>query len=185
MLIQKRSATKDMDPNCWTISVGGHMHEGDTPITAAVREAKEEIGLEIDAEQLHLLGEVLKQGTRETEYWYGFRYDLLEDAVLTGHPDEVAELRFVSLEELRKMIHDPAIAWAEDPKKLITDFMLTTGTTSPSALPLGTQSAPSGGAEPGGTVRLKHDDYARQSREIRPVVPPGLGNEIPQEGVSR
>ncbi|OGL78498.1 hypothetical protein A3J43_03925 [Candidatus Uhrbacteria bacterium RIFCSPHIGHO2_12_FULL_54_23] len=124
MLLQKRSAQKDLNPNCWTISVGGHMHYGDTPVEAAVREAKEEIGLEIDAERLHPLGEGLKRNTKETEYWYGFRYDLLEDVTLVAHPDEVAELRFVPLDELRRMMRDPSVLWAADPKRLIQAFIL-------------------------------------------------------------
>ena len=125
MLIQKRSATKDMDPNCWTISVGGHMHEGDTPIEAAVREAQEEIGIAVVPERLRLLGTVLKWGTRETEFWYGYRYDLIEEATLVPHPDEVAELRFVSMDTLRHMIEDPLVPWAEDPKMLIKKYILS------------------------------------------------------------
>ena len=119
MLIQKRSATKDTDPHHWTISVGGHMQYGDTPIEAAVREAREEIGLTIWRERLHLLGEVLMRSPVESEYWYGYRYDMPEEASLKAHPDEVAEIKFVPLSELRAIIDDPAVAWSEDPRMLI------------------------------------------------------------------
>jgi isopentenyldiphosphate isomerase len=66
----------------------------------------------------------LKRGTRETEFWYGYRYDLVKDAGLIAHPDEVAELRFVSLDELKQMLNDPSVVWAEDPKELIQKFIL-------------------------------------------------------------
>jgi len=124
MLIQKRSATKDFEPGCWTLSVGGHVQHGDTPVIAAVREAKEEVGLDILPEKLQALGEVLTRNVRETEYWYGFRYDMPTEVSLTAHPDEVAELQFVPLKELRGMIDDPAIQWSEDAKRLIKDFIL-------------------------------------------------------------
>ena len=124
MLLQKRSATKDLGPNCWTLSVGGHMRYGTTPIDTAVREASEEIGIAIRPEQLTLLGELVSRNPEETEYWYVYRCDLTQDVKLTPDPQEVAELKFVSLDELRVMINDPAVEWSEDPKMLIQKFIL-------------------------------------------------------------
>ena len=124
MLIQKRSATKDTDPHHWTISVGGHMRYGDTPVEAAMREAREEIGLDAKPERLRLLGETLIRGSRESEYWYGYRYDMETLPDLTPHPEEVAEIKFVSLSELGALIGNPAVAWSEDPKALILKYIL-------------------------------------------------------------
>lgn len=45
LFMQKRSATKDIQPNKWDSSVGGHIDLDETPQQAAQREAGEEIGL--------------------------------------------------------------------------------------------------------------------------------------------
>jgi len=55
ILIQKRAHNKDTYPNLWDISVAGHLSAGDTPISAALRETEEEIGLIISAEALLFL----------------------------------------------------------------------------------------------------------------------------------
>ncbi|MFA4872487.1 MAG: NUDIX domain-containing protein [Patescibacteria group bacterium] len=124
VLLQKRSATKDLNPHCWTLSVGGHIKYGDTPIDTAVREIEEEIGISVNAEQLTLLGTMVTRNEVQSEYWYVYRYDLPAVAPLKAHPDEVAELKFVTLAELKRMIHDQKVIWGEDPKKVIKQFIL-------------------------------------------------------------
>ena len=46
MLLQKRSAHKDIQPGKWDTSVGGHLEPGESYRDAAVREMREELGLE-------------------------------------------------------------------------------------------------------------------------------------------
>ncbi len=124
LLLQKRSATKDLGPNCWTLSVGGHVRFGGDPRETAVREVEEEIGLIIPPARLVLIGETLTATEEESEYWYLYRYDMPGDSPLKAHPDEVAELRFVSLDDLQHMIADPHVEWSEDPKALILKYIL-------------------------------------------------------------
>ena len=45
LFMQKRSASKDIQPDKWDSSVGGHIDLNETPAQAALREAGEEIGL--------------------------------------------------------------------------------------------------------------------------------------------
>src|SRR5215472_10054324 len=45
LLLQKRSATKDEYPLCYTSSASGHLSAGETYETAAPRELAEELGL--------------------------------------------------------------------------------------------------------------------------------------------
>jgi len=45
MLLQKRSASKDIQPGKWDTSVGGHLEPGESYHAAAVREMQEELGL--------------------------------------------------------------------------------------------------------------------------------------------
>ena len=46
LLLQKRSATKDIQPGKWDTSVGGHLDPGESYHAAAVREMYEELGVE-------------------------------------------------------------------------------------------------------------------------------------------
>lgn len=56
LLLQKRSARKDLQPGKWDTSVGGHVGFGQTYEEAAVREAEEELGVRLTGlEPLYLL----------------------------------------------------------------------------------------------------------------------------------
>ena len=52
VLLQKRSQNKDSFPGCYDISSAGHIPAGDGYIESALRELKEELGLEVKAEEL-------------------------------------------------------------------------------------------------------------------------------------
>ena len=56
VLLQRRSRAKENWPGLWDVSVAGHLSAGETAAEAAVREAREEIGLEVDPSALRLLG---------------------------------------------------------------------------------------------------------------------------------
>ena len=45
LLLQKRSAAKDIQPGRWDTSVGGHLEPGESYYAAALREMHEELGL--------------------------------------------------------------------------------------------------------------------------------------------
>lgn len=45
LFLQKRSATKDIQPGKWDISVGGHVSPGERLEDALMRESREELGL--------------------------------------------------------------------------------------------------------------------------------------------
>lgn len=56
LLIQKRNPDKDAFPNLWDVSVAGHIEFEEKPIEAALREASEEIGLELQVASLKFIG---------------------------------------------------------------------------------------------------------------------------------
>ena len=58
ILLQKRSMGKDNYPGAWDVSVAGHLSAGEDPITAAVREAEEEIGLTLQPSELRHIGTI-------------------------------------------------------------------------------------------------------------------------------
>ena len=56
VLMQKRSMNKDSFPGQLDTSSAGHVHSGDEPLESAIREVKEELGLEIAPEELQFAG---------------------------------------------------------------------------------------------------------------------------------
>lgn len=62
VLLQKRSQTKDSYPGCYDISSAGHIPAGVEFVPSALRELKEELGLEAEPEEL------ICCGTRRFEY---------------------------------------------------------------------------------------------------------------------
>jgi isopentenyldiphosphate isomerase len=57
VLLQKRSKNKDSFPGCYDISSAGHIPAGVDFVTSALRELKEELGVNAKAEDLHLCGQ--------------------------------------------------------------------------------------------------------------------------------
>jgi len=54
IFLQQRSVTKDTDPGLWTISCSGHVLAGDDYRVTAIRELKEELGLDLVHSFLYL-----------------------------------------------------------------------------------------------------------------------------------
>ena len=48
LLLQLRAKNKDIQPDKWDTSVGGHLNPGENPLDAAHREMKEELGIETE-----------------------------------------------------------------------------------------------------------------------------------------
>lgn len=60
VLFQKRTSTKDTFPSCFDITAAGHLSAGET-VREAARELEEELGLQIDFEQLTPLFEIKEE----------------------------------------------------------------------------------------------------------------------------
>ena len=56
ILLQKRCMEKDSYPGCYDISSAGHITAGDEYVHSALRELREELGVEATAEQLLYCG---------------------------------------------------------------------------------------------------------------------------------
>jgi len=107
ILIQHRSPTKDIFPDCWDNSVAGHVDSGEDYSTAALRELKEEIG--IDSAHLGQLGrydsDETWQGHRFKRFTqvYRLHYNTTPTKLENGKVDEV---RWVSVDELKKLVNE-------------------------------------------------------------------------------
>jgi isopentenyl-diphosphate Delta-isomerase len=109
VLLQRRALIKENWPGKWDVSVAGHVGAGESAIDAAIREAREELGLEIEANELEPLGIVREQCVLhgglylDNEYHDVFllRREINPEALVLD-PNEVAEARLVELAQLEQ-----------------------------------------------------------------------------------
>lgn len=110
VLLQKRSTNKDSWPNRWDISCGGHLVAGEDALTVAISELYEELGLEVQPDDLIYLSG-WKSSTRPAPDFlnnsfttlYLLRTDKrLDDFIL--QTSEVSELRYIDAAELKRRI---------------------------------------------------------------------------------
>lgn len=102
LYLQKRSMKKDIAPGRWDTSVGGHVDMGESLHEAVVREAREELGLHINAQDCRYLFQYIWQSSRERELVTAFGITL--DITPTPDLDEVDEGRFFALSELEQLL---------------------------------------------------------------------------------
>lgn len=101
-LIQKRSPTKELAPNIWSIT-GGAAFSGEDSLTAALREVKEEIGIDLDAGKMHVAGRIKRKGSLG-DIWIADASFELCDCIL--QPEEVSEVKWVTSKALVKLVMD-------------------------------------------------------------------------------
>ena len=106
LLLQKRSATKKSHPNCWDISGAGHIRAGESVIAGAIRELKEELGIEVNEKELQYIA-TIKSTKNPKNMEFGYVYLLrcnnkVEDYIFEDR--EVSEVKYVYYEELEKMV---------------------------------------------------------------------------------
>lgn len=102
LLIQKRTPTKKLYPNLWSITSGG-TDTGETTLETAFREVKEELGITLKPEELELM--MSYKRNHDFVDVYLARKDIkLEDIVM--QEEEVAEVRWVKPEELEELIKE-------------------------------------------------------------------------------
>ncbi len=91
MLLQKRSALKDIQPGKWDTAVGGHLHRGESYEEAARREMAEEIGVDRWLPLRHLFDARIRNRVEAENVRV---FGLVHDGPFTPQPGEIDELRF-------------------------------------------------------------------------------------------
>lgn len=99
LLLQLRSDSKDQYPGCYTSSASGHVDAGEDYEMAAVRELKEELALEVPIEFLAKF-----PAGPDTAYEFTSLYQVVTDERPVPDPDEIADIAFLSLDEIASMI---------------------------------------------------------------------------------
>ena len=99
LLLQKRSATKDEYPHCYTSSASGHVSSGETYDETAPRELEEELGITGELTRLTKI-----PGTPDNAREHAVLYELITDAIVTPDPGEIASICHLSLGEVDALI---------------------------------------------------------------------------------
>lgn len=105
VLLQRRAKTKYHSPNQWTNACCSHPRIDETYAQAATRRLKEELGIETEIiEKFHFIYKAdVGQGLWEHELDYVFIGTYEGDFHL--NPNEVSEVRYISMEQLEKEIN--------------------------------------------------------------------------------
>jgi isopentenyldiphosphate isomerase len=98
LFLQKRSATKDVQPGKWDTSVGGHISPGESPGEAVLREASEELG--ISGIRPVFLGRYVWKSPVERELVSSFL--VISDVLPVINKDEIEEGRYWSVVEIEE-----------------------------------------------------------------------------------
>jgi len=97
LYLQRRSAGKDRYPGYWDSSASGHVLAGESYDQAALRELREEIGVE--AEKLEPVGAVSASPDSDNEFIRV--YALTHDGPFRPNEAEIDEARFFSISQVR------------------------------------------------------------------------------------
>lgn len=112
ILLAQRAATKTLHPLLWDVSVAGHIDSGETVEEGAIREIKEEIGIEIKKKHLQKIGifecfQRYDNGIVDNEFHHTYIVECdfyLSD--LIPQEDEVESLKLVSMRAFSEMIEN-------------------------------------------------------------------------------
>jgi isopentenyldiphosphate isomerase/general stress protein 26 len=114
ILLQHRDKSHVEFPDKWDVSAAGHITAGHDSIGTAVSEVKEELGIDIESSDLKLIKRMVKSVTSNDGKYIDNSF---EDIYLVNkdiHIDdflmqkiEVQNLKWVSVEDFRKMVSDP------------------------------------------------------------------------------
>lgn len=100
IFLQKRSSAKDSHPGCWDSSASGHLDSGEGYGEAAVRELREELGIDgVDLEQVGWLPASPATGQEFVRI-----YTTRHEGPFNLNPVEISDGRWVAISQLREWL---------------------------------------------------------------------------------
>lgn len=112
VLLQRRCATKDSNPNMLDISSAGHLSAGDSSLSGAIRELKEELNIDVKPDELQFI-KTIKRSSRYTATFINNEFDYLyilrtnkkiED--MKFQKEEISEIFFVPYKIFKEMVYN-------------------------------------------------------------------------------
>jgi 8-oxo-dGTP pyrophosphatase MutT (NUDIX family) len=106
IILQKRGPIKRR-PGWLHISAAGHIDIDETPLQAAVRESKEEMGIIIDPTKLYFVQTTRHFPRAPHDIVNVYLYQLTGDETFTHQDGEVAGIEWHTLDDFKQMIKNP------------------------------------------------------------------------------
>lgn len=111
ILIQKRQNNKIAYPNYWDISAAGHVSSGETGLEGAMKETREELGIEFKPDEFKFLSTIrvpfhkIREDFIENEFndVYVINTDTSVESFIL-QKEEVEEVKWIDKEEFKKWI---------------------------------------------------------------------------------
>ena len=116
-LLQKRSANKRFNPSKWALCAG-HVDAGESLELAALRELKEEVGIDITKNDLKPFAErefEIKESNSHITYFYYIKSNLCEKDFII-QKEELSEVKWFDIDKVIDMIKskDDSIVFTEE-----------------------------------------------------------------------
>ena len=105
-LIQKRTPNKNYFPNMWS-QTGGGVEKGEIPLQAALRECKEELGIDIDTNNIELILS-FRRKYDFVDVWL-VKQDI-DISTLKLQADEVADVKWATIDEIKRLMENDKLA---------------------------------------------------------------------------
>lgn len=105
VLLERRSANKRFNPNKWALCAG-HVDAGESLESAALRELKEEVGIDISQNDLMPFAErkfTIRDSNSHITYFYYTKSNLNEEDFIIQQ-EELSEVRWFDIDEVIEMI---------------------------------------------------------------------------------
>ena len=110
VLLQKRSSSSKTWPDYYSVSAAGHLNFGEMPLHAALRETKEELGMDIPIVDVRLLFVhrqrllYVPENIVEHEIQWVYGYDVSRTPHFVLQSSEVVSVMWLNLDELKELI---------------------------------------------------------------------------------
>lgn len=122
-LVQKRANSKKWFPGYWDIPSAGHLDAGEKPIDGAIRETKEELGIETKPEDYKFIGEYISDTTWEIGQVYLLKINnKTEDMKL--QEEEVEQVKWLSFDNFKDLLNsDLFVPYDDEFKKMSINLL--------------------------------------------------------------
>ena len=126
VIFQKRAKNKDLYPNMWDISVGGHIKSNEIDIDAAKRELEEELGIKSNNIKFikKYKEELNNNGVDSKEVVSLFVLSLdNEEEKLKLQKEEVSDAKWITKKEMEILIKNKLVVPHIEPYNVLEDIL--------------------------------------------------------------
>ena len=111
VLMQKRADNVEINPGILDISCAGHIIAGESPLEGAIRELREELGIEVNIEDLEYIKMIKNWHQIRDKYMHNtidYMFIIKKDIPIYNikiQKEEVESVKYISIKELHNMFN--------------------------------------------------------------------------------